>query len=351
MLLSFMLAITFSGFLFAQQKEITPQVQHKPIPRQDQSQPIAPQTQPVVPGVQRPPAEVLSVIYDITVYEQPGYRGRSGNFIMRGGRLESPFPVSNVSFTVPAGKIVYIKRCDVSLMPSENAYTASQTSINLEGICGIRSDVLTTLTVQFNGISTIIHTNDCKRVFGDIKIKILENAPGASGGALLSDMILSTTPFMGENSYTFLPFSNENASTTPRYRYGYDNYVRNETGLRPSTIRVVNSPTAGNAVGVFKVGRNALRDGRLKIVLISKLGSAHKTCPTCDGFSSNVSMPAAVTEVLPINHADGRVIDASHNRLIVGPYEAQGHRDGWAVGAVGAPITIQFKAHFTLLGL
>jgi hypothetical protein len=320
MLLSSMLVITFSSILFAQQKEITPQVQ-------------------------RPPSAAvsLSIISDITVYEQPGYRGRSGNFMMRGGRLESPFPISNISFTVPAGKIVYIKKCDG--FPSENAYTASQTSINLTGICGIRSDILTTLTVQFNGISTIIHNNDCKRVFGDIKIKIIEISPDRD--AAMSDMILSPTPYVGENSFTFLPFTNANANTTPTYI----NYVRNETGLRPSTLGVVGNriSNVGNAVGNFKVGRNALRDGRVKIVVISNLGSAHKTCDLCDDFSSNVRMAAAVTEVLPINHAGGRVIDASHNRLILGPYEASGLAEHGVAASNG--IHINFRVHLSLVGL
>ena len=348
MLLSSMLTIAFSSILIAQQKEITPQVQHKPIPRQDQSQPTAPQVQPVTPGIRPAPSETLSLIYDITVYEQPGYQGRSGYFMMRGDRLESPFPVSNVSFTVPAGKIVYIKRCDG--FASESAYAASQTSIDLTSICGIRSDVLTTLTVQFNGISTIIHSDDCKRIFGDIKIKILENAPGASGGSLLSEMILSTTTFMGGDSYTFLPFANENASSTPRYGYGYRDYVRNEIGLRPSGfLPVVNSPTVGNAAGVFKVGRNALRDGRLKIVVISNLGSAHKNCNSCLDFSSNVRMRAPITETLPINHSDGRVIDATHNRLILGSYEASGLPDHSPAASGG--VFQNFRVHLSLVGL
>jgi hypothetical protein len=323
MLLSFILAISFGSILFAQK-------------------PISPQIQPP-----RSISTTLSFITDITVYEQPGYRGRSGNFMMRDGRLEPPFPISNISFTVPAGKIVYIKKCDG--FPSENAYTASQTGINLTGICGIRSDVLTTLTVQFNGISTIIHNNDCKRVFGNIKIKIIETSPDRD--AAMSDMILSPTPYMGENSFTFLPFDNENANTSPRYRYGYDNYVRNETGLRPSTIRVVSSPTVGNAVGNFKVGRNALRDGRVRIVVTSNLGSAHKTCDLCTDFSSNIRMRAPVTNDIPINrtYGDGRIIDATHNRLILGPYEASGLPEHTieASGGIGK----NFKVYLTLVGL
>jgi hypothetical protein len=324
MLLSSMLVITFSSILFAQNKITNPQVLQP-------QQPAAPVT--------------LSIISDITVYEQPGYRGRSGNFMMRGGRLESPFPVSNISFTVPVGKIVYIKKCDG--FPSENAYTASQTAINLTGICGIRSDVLTTLAVQFNGISTIIHNNDCKRVFGDIKIEVIENSPDRD--SVMSHMILSPTPYMGENMFTFLPFTNANANTTPTYI----NYVRNEIGLRPSTLGVVGNSISnvGNAVGIFKAGRNALRDGRVRIVVISNLGSAHKTCDLCDDFSSNVRMTAAVRNVFPINrtYADKRIIDATHNRLVLGPYEASGLAEHGIAASNG--IHINFRVHLSLVGL
>jgi hypothetical protein len=315
------LAIAISNILFAQKPVITPQVPVTPVP-------------------------FFIIISDITVYEQPGYQGRSGNFRMLDGRLVAPFPVSNCSFTVPPGKIVYIKRCNEFI--NEIAYIGGQANINLEGICGIRSDDAGLVSVQFCGISTIIHNNDCRRIFGNIKVKILENAPGANP-PMSTMAFTSRDNFKGEDFDTFLPFSNANANTNP----GYTNHVLDEGHFRSTMLGIVGNSTVGYAVANFWVGKIALREGRVRIVITSDLGSAHKNCETCDDFSSNIKMATPVISNIPINQAfeGGRIVDATHNRLIVGPFVAQGRRDGWAIGAVGNPITIQFRAHFKLVGL
>jgi hypothetical protein len=152
--------------------------------------------------------------------------------------------------------------------------------------------------------------------------------------------------FKGVDFGTFLPFNNANSTTSP----GYTNHVLDEGHFRPTMLGIVGNSTVGYAVANFWVGKNALREGRAKIVITSDLGSAHKTCDLCLDFSSNVRMRAPVTEVLPLNHIDGRRIDATNNRLIVGPYEAHGLAEHTFV-ASGTGINILFRAHFKLVGL
>jgi hypothetical protein len=278
---------------------------------------------------------------DIIVYEQPNYQGRSGYFRLTNGALTLPFPKTNVSFEVPAGKIVYL-RTECNAITSESVYTQSQTSINLENICGIRSDILSSIAINFNGISTEIHNNDCRRIFGEVKIVVYENS---------ADLVQSFMPagtganFRGTDRFTFIPFKNENASTTPRI----SNYVFNNNPV-PVLSRAIVNGTVGEDYSSFPVGLTALREGRVKIVVTTSLGSAHKTCDLCDDFSSNVRMKAPVSTQIGINTpavADGRIFVRGNNQFFVGPFEAFGSRDGAAITASGGTLK-KFRVHLSI---
>jgi hypothetical protein len=142
------------------------------------------------------------------------------------------------------------------------------------------------------------------------------------------------------DAITFLAYTNTNANTTPRL----PTYVFNADPVPTLTALV--------SRGLFDVGRNALREGRVNIVITSDLGSAHKTCDLCDDFSSNVKMIRPVTENIPVNktYAGGRILNAANNRLVVGPYQAHGSRDGFAITATGGT-NIDIRVHLSVSGL
>lgn len=282
-----------------------------------------------------------TTVNDILVYDQPNYRGNSGYFRILNGNLVPPFSLKGriVSFTVPAGKIVYIKKCRDEF-PTEEAFTTSQAKIDLSGICGIRSDEKGVISISFNGISTIIHNNDCKRFFGSIRIKVVEAAPGGSGAISYMPYTLTSNR---ADAFTYLAYSNADANTRPA-ALGRTNYVFNADPVPVLRDHL----TWGN----FDIGRNALREGRVSFVITSDLGSAHKTCDLCDDFSSNVRMEAPVTKTFPINRADatGRILNAGNNLIVVGPLKARGSRDGSAITA-SAGTFLDFFAHFGVTGL
>jgi hypothetical protein len=285
-------------------------------------------------------------LLDVEVFEQSNYSGKSGRFRMENGKLIPPFkPMKNVSFKLPAGKIVYFKFCTLEF-PYENAYASSQGKIDLSGVCGIRSDNVTTLPIQFNGLSTVIHNNDCRRVFGSVRIKIFETAPDGTSQSFMR--YTSSTSFPGPDAFTFQPFANPNSSTALPYR----NLLFDENRGVPSITTIVNSINGGIATGGFKVGASALAQGRVWVVVMSNIGSAHKTCDLCDDFSSNVKMAAPITESFPINklYAGSKIVDATHNKIVLGPYQARGSRDGSAITA-SAGTFIDFRVHITVAGL
>lgn len=285
-------------------------------------------------------------LLDVEVFEQSNYSGKSGRFRMEKGKLMPPFkPMKNVSFKLPAGKIVYFKFCTLEF-PYENAYTSSQGKIDLSGVCGIRSDNIATLPIQLNGLSTIIHNNDCRRVFGSVRIKVFETAPDGESQAFMR--YTASTSFPGPDVYTFQPFAQASANG----RIPYRNLVHDANPSVPSISTIVGSSSGGEATGNFKIGASALTQGRVWVMVTSTIGSAHKTCDLCDDFSSNVKMEAPITESFPLNKLYGgsKIVDAGHNKIVLGPYRAKGNRDGWAATASGG-IFIDFRVHLTVAGL
>lgn len=287
-------------------------------------------------------------VTDIKIFEHPGMTGASGFFKMVNGKLTAPFPINNISFVVPEGKIAYLKMCTGDF-PTEIPYTGRVSTANLTGICGIRSDDATSISIFFNGISTVIHNNDCKRVFGDINFRVSEE-PVEAGAQMVEMPGHTGTIFQGANNLIFHAFHNQNANTSPPLS---TTYVYNASPAVPTITTTVMARDGGEDVGIFVVGATALREGRVKILVMTNLGSAHKSCDLCDDFSSNVKMKSQVNEYIPINKVygggDGKIVDAGHTHVVMGPYHAHGNRDGSAITA-SAGTDIDFQVHFTVTG-
>lgn len=293
--------------------------------------------------------EVGTPVYDIKVFELPDYHGRSGYFKLVNGKLVPPFPASNISFTVPNDKIVYIRT--FFEFPSELVFTKSQPNINLENVIAIRSDDKSGIYVEFNGISTAIHNNDCKRVYGTVDVKVIEVSPDRE--QVQSYMPLGPVPGVTgrqviRNSATFTPFSFANASsiTEPYYR---NHIYNNDPEPYIEYPRGRNEGIKAPATGYFVAGKNALREGRVKILVSSDLASAHKTCDLCDDFSSKIKMKTPKNELVPINifNPGTRTVNTTGKQMVFGPYQASGSRDGAAITATAGTIK-EFRVYFKL---
>jgi hypothetical protein len=305
---------------------------------------------------QLPASPAAPLVLDIKLFEQPNYQGRSGYFSWVNGKLTAPFPLSNISFEVPRGKIVYIRRCFE--FPSEEAYYRSQENISLLDICGLRSDEKSGIKVEFNGISTSIHNNDCKKVYGNIKVKLIELSPDRD--SVQSLMQIGTNPHRNvgagsrrnfvrtEGIFTFVPFLFASAGEIPETYYRDHIYNNNP---EPSIIypRGRHGGIEAPAAAFFVAGRKALQEGRVKLLVVSDLGSAHKTCNLCDDFSSKIKMKTPAYESIPINIflPDKGRVDTTGKKLVLGPYQARGSRDGSAITASAGTIK-DFKVYFKL---
>ena len=296
-------------------------------------------------------AEIGVPVTEIEVFESPDYMGRSGYFKIVNGKLVAPFLTAHNSFKVPRDKIVYIKTSSQEFS-DEAVYVRSQRDISLSSVTGIRSDNKSGVYVEFEGISTAIHNNDCKKVFGDIIVQVIETAPGADGINVL--MPLGPIPDVPgrqaiRNSKEFKAFSFANAGSIPASYYRP--YIYNN-----NTEPVFRYKDPGERYGLpapdeafFVAGANALREGRVKIVVTSKLGSAHKTCDLCDDFSSHIEMKTRKTDGVTLNifNAGTTTVNTTGTKLVFGPYQASGSRDGTAITAT-AGTTKEFRAYFKL---
>lgn len=291
-----------------------------------------------------------TIVNDIEVFELPDYQGRSGYFKLVNGKLVHPFPGSkNISFKVPRDKIVYIRT--FFEFPSESVFTKSQTNTNLQNVTAIRSDDESGVYVEFNGISTAIHNNDCKKVYGNIKVKIIEVSP--DGDEVQSYMPLGPIPGLPgrqviRNTATFTPFSFANAgSITESY---YNNHIyNNDPEPNIQYPRGRHEGIKAPATGYFVAGKNALREGRVKIWVSSDLASAHKTCNTCDDFSSRIKMKTPVNELVPVNIfiPGTTTVNTTGKLMMFGPYRAFGSRDGTAITATAGTVK-DFRVYFKL---
>ncbi|MEO5942319.1 MAG: hypothetical protein ABIP30_16435 [Ferruginibacter sp.] len=282
----------------------------------------------------------------IKVFEKPNYQGQSANFVKdKDGKITAPFSLKNVSIKVPEGMLVYIKTCFE--FPSENSYSNSIAHINLEQICGIRTDEIAKILVDFYGISTEIHTPDCKRFSGQIDIKVLETSPESATLQSFRPYEIWNRPEypITIDKYTFTVFHSRQVTNVSNFYVINNNPVPQLThGLLEDKKNKLHV-TAG-IWNEFIVGKKALAEGRINLLVKTYLNSAHKSCATCDDFSSHVKMEAPIYETIPINklYDGGKIIDANHKYPVVGPYNAFGKRDGYAITA-SSGINKNFRVH------
>jgi hypothetical protein len=313
------------------------------------------------------PALITSAISpapNIIVYEQTGYRGRTASFIKNAeGKFEFPFSVSNASIKIPPGVILYIKYC--TEFESETGYSNSVRQINLEGICGVRTDEAVKIVVSLAGISTEIHNPDCMRFAGKIEAKILETSPTGVEAVLPGTQVYWNRP--NYSGYSTMLFDRDVSLLSNRNYHA--EYTNRTTVYNNNPVPILRSVMAGHTdslarnrlrgnpnyspIATYLVGKSALRDGRLKLWIKTDLISAHKTCGTCDDFSSKIKMenPGFITFPLQTTNYNGQsVIVSAPKYFVAGPYQARGSRDGFAITATSGT-TKNFRVHLIVEGL
>jgi len=323
-----------------------------------------------LPKDKSPVVANIILVPGIEVYELPNFRGRKAPFIKNAqGKFDFPFPLDHVSIRVPNDLILYIKICFE--FPSEYAYTSSQQDINLNYICGVRTDEKAYVEISLGGISTEVHNNDCTRFNGSIVTKMWEK------GIIASESIENSMParssvlgngqyVIGGYSQTLFRMGNWQHPLNTQY-YNYDAFklfVRNNNPVPIFPVKANNVPhedsaTRRQTIGhqYFCVGKNALREGRVKLEVKTQLTSSHKNCDLCNDYKDMVKMADAVTEYFPLNtrYDGGRIINASNRNFIAGPYQARPYerhptRNEYVLNTY-SDLVKNFRVHLIINGL
>ena len=282
----------------------------------------------------------------ITVYQYANRGGASGKISYLAGKFSVPFsPAKSVCVEVASGKIAYLKFSQD--LPYERAFSGIENNVDLTYLCGVRFDDLTAFAVHFNGISTNIHNNDCRKVFGKITIKVVETSPQNVNCYFKAN---TGTATKGQDVLTFMPFNKSSANAPD----DYNNAIFNNNPV-PVLSSTVTLKSGGEDYSGFQVGKAALRDGRIRIYATIYISTAHKANDVSNDYGSNVHMSSPVVEVIPINllYADGKLVNAETPRFICGPYEVSGRPDSpnMRYATEYSEIRKTFRAHFTLSNL
>jgi hypothetical protein len=281
-----------------------------------------------------------TTLEEVTFYQNQNLQGATGKITFVAKILRFPFTnKKNVSFSVNSGKIAYIKFCYE--IPYEQAFVGTVNNIDLTSICGIRVDEVQQVSLAWSGISTEIHNNDCKKVFGTVSVKFKEVAPDGTEGFLSLRNSRSAT-----NDLVFNAFNKANADIANRY----GNFVSNNNPV-PDVNTMVSMPGFGRDECWLPIGKTAIRDGRVKMIITSNVKSAHKSGDLELDYSSNVKMAAPVTDEVPINYLYNgeKLVNRESPRFFVGPYQATGSPNNKTIASGG--IYKNFRVHFIIQGL
>jgi len=237
----------------------------------------------------------------IEIYPNANFQGQPARYAQNISNYSYPvsFNKRSTSIKIAPGYIAYIRFNEDNA--SEGIYIGDHATFGSThplDIKSIRIVAGTNAYVNFSGISTEIHNNDCKRVFGSVKARMYERLPSGE---------LVPCPLIERNG---IPFPIDNSSRNPLYDtitlfsrpnsfpghsiYGgtSQNYVFQTLGVRRrveirETYRLENGRAAGYA---YLVNPQALRENRIVVDLISDLGSHHKSNDLALDYSSNIKL-------------------------------------------------------------
>lgn len=271
----------------------------------------------------------------IEIYENQNLTGRVAKYAQNVEHFTYPFSNKrNISLKIAPGYLAYITLDD--------EFKTTEIFQGEQGHFGARHlDILSIKVVggnysfvNFSGISTEIHNNDCKKFAGSILVKVVEQT--TDGQFLYCPLIKENdTSWGSENNFrnSFL-YRNNNVNN----RYLLNDFVVNNNPV-PEITTTATTRTEPRRGTQWLVSNTALAENRIFIEIEVDLRSAHKSGDLATDYSSNVKM--AKKEVVRIPYQEQRTF------FTVGPFQATGSPDNTAFASGG--IFKNFRVHLNKL--
>ncbi|MFZ4545184.1 MAG: hypothetical protein ACOYOA_14115 [Saprospiraceae bacterium] len=280
--------------------------------------------------IKNPNVALSSATEWIEVYNGQNFHGAKQKLYASNSAITVPFETDRGSIKVAPGYIAYITLCDE--FNEVVVLSGDYFVFSLGKICALKFAKKAVVTVTYNGISTNIHNNDCKKHFGSVKVRVTENR---ADGSVVNTAIDPSSSMRASSTFAVKAYD----VSSLNYIGPQNNFIYNNTPV-PSI------PVGANKFFAFAVNKEALDAGKISVVVETDLASAHKTCDLCDDYSNNVRMARSETSSTLIQNIPLFAGAGSPSReLIVGPYRATGSRAGSAITA-SAGSSHDIRVHF-----
>ena len=294
--------------------------------------------------------------YLCEIFEFPNYQGRSIKLYENTQLNSFPFPLSFWHYSMKvkgnaADYTIRLKSCDGEFptyvyarmsggsdffisAPSNSIYN----TVPLPNICELSVEKTARITVTLNGIETDIHNNDCKKMYGDISMKIQETTDG--------------------NPITIRKITDlESSSETVTYyfaRRGSLNLSMGDENIffqQRADLHITSVPTKRLArrpllTATYLTTEKALRDNKVLITVMTDLSSAHKNSDLDPFFTWDIKMKKQEKTHVYLQNLPIHANSSLGRELIAGPYTAYGATPGTADGGYNNPHII--KVHFSV---
>jgi len=281
----------------------------------------------------------------IEIWNRPGLQGRMAKYAENIPNFTYPTTFANkrdISLKVSPNNLAYIAFKDE--FGQESIFVGEHPNFGRDHpqeIKSIRVVLGFRTYVNFSGISTQIHNNDCKRAFGNIKVKVFER---------LANNELLTCPLVEKNGNRLSSTAREAYDPVTLFYKSPDHsapgivshHVFNYDGITRPEITSWARPTNQNPyVGArFMVSHQALRENRIIVEIESDLGFSHKSSDLATDYSSSVKMQRPEKRQVPYTTAG--------TFFSVGDFTAQGNPDNNLGQASGVRFSISktLRVHF-----
>ncbi|WP_298221749.1 hypothetical protein [Flavobacterium sp.] len=214
----------------------------------------------------------------VEIYTQANYGGV--RTIVTGATNTVNLPIPNtpgyktISVKVQPGYVAYINTCNE--FNDEVMIYGNRPSLTLYALCPItiKAERADFIRVQFQGFTTNIHNNDCRKIFGSVRLKMFENRPG--GGTVTNVVTMQNGADVSTlNRIEALVFNRASASDTSLPNCVIP-YVFDSSFVPNFNEAIVNQERTSGIFVVFVAGESAIAERRIGFTSNSNLRTAHK---------------------------------------------------------------------------
>lgn len=259
----------------------------------------------------------------IEIFEQPNQQGRSVKFvedIVNRENLNLPFLTNNISVKLSSDDVMVTLSLNCNNLKTYAYIDRVKANLNFPNtnICGLHIGKKAAIRLRFNGILTAIHNNDCKRMYGTIRYRIIEKDVNGNIVGFSKTIKASESTQWGWVNVFNAP---KNDATVYPLAFDVNKYfVQERDGHRSNRVlgNLHDAPRDGDTYILHYFDSLAFQQNRIFLEVTANIGSHHKGCDLCTDYTDNASMVTAVVKLIPITR------NAPFGQLQVGKYRATG---------------------------